>query len=59
MKAAKSSEKAIQKIIKNDGVIEGAAEYFLEFKKKHPTYETMDAEHNEHFRSSYKLEVNR
>jgi hypothetical protein len=47
--------KEIQDLIKNNGAIHGAKEYFFEFLKKHPTYKTMDEEHNKYFLSVDKL----
>ena len=40
---------AKKKIIANGGKLEGSAAYFLEHQKKHPTYDTIYAEHNEYW----------
>ena len=47
---AKSNEKSlIQRMESGEIDLKGAAQYFLNHVKKHPTFKTISEEHNKHF----------
>ena len=55
MKLHEEKDDLTKKIIANKGELVGYGKYYADFLKKHPTYKSIEAEHNERFKITKKL----